>query len=146
MKAVIEDLIEEHLLPSLLSATTTIEPSLNMAKSAEDDPALFHMISVNIDDVGPIFASSDALRQFAEDLKMVAVHGGIAQLESAFPKRGTVAIQVRRRGSALVFRNIEASKDDPKATLPTRLVGKLAEALLLAILSQETKRATHYGC
>lgn len=160
VKAVLEDLIEEHLLPSLLAKTTTtnpdwgdlqvaasrllpegwfIEPSFNLAKPASSDPALFHMISVNRDDVGPVFVSSDALHRFVEDLKAVADHGGVAQLESAFPMGGTSAIQVRRRGSALVFRNIGASKADPKATLPTRLVGKLCQALLLAIRSQETK-------
>lgn len=161
-KAVLEDLIEEHLLPSLLAATTTtspdwadlhiganrllpadwfIEPSFIAGETASGEPALFHMFNVNTDDVGPIFASSEALRQFAEDLKMVAAHGGVAQLESAFPKIGAAAVQVRRRGSALVFRNIE-NHDEPKATLPTRMVGKLYQALLLAIQSQEARKAS----
>ena len=165
-KAVLEDLIEEHLLPSLLVATTTsnpdwgdlqiaanrllpegwfIEPSFNLAKSASGDPALFHMISVNTNDVGPVFASSDALGLFVESLKRVADHGGVAQLESEFPKGGAAAIQVRRRGSALVFRNLGASKVDPKATLPTRLVGKLCQAFLLAVQSQETKLRESYN-
>lgn len=162
VKAVLEDLIEEHLLPSLLAVTKTadpswgdlhiaanrllpedwfIEPSFTGGEPASGDPALFHMLSVNTDDVGPIFATSEALRKFAEDLKEVAAHGGVAQLESAFPKLGTAAVQVRRRGSALVFRNIE-NTDEPKATLPTRLVGKLYQALLLAIKSQEVRRAS----
>jgi len=72
---------------------------------------------------------------------MVAAHGGVAQLDSAFPKIGAAAVQVRRRGAALVFRNIE-NDDEPKATLPTRLVGKLYQALLLAIKSQEARRAS----
>lgn len=159
-KAVLEDLIEEHLLPSLLAATKTtnpdwgdlkiaanrllpedwfLEPSFNLAKSASCAPEMFHLLSVNSDDVGPVFVSSEALGLFIEDLKTVAAHGGVAQLESAFPKAGASAIQVRRRGLALVFRNIGASKKDPKATLPTRLVGKVCQAFLLAIRSQETK-------
>jgi len=161
-KAVLEDLIEEHLLPSLLAESQTaspdwsalqiaanrllpedwfIEPSFTAGATASGDPAMFHMINVNTDDVGPIFASSKALRQFAEDLQMVAAHGGVAQLDSAFPKIGAAAVQVRRRGAALVFRNIE-NDDEPKATLPTRLVGKLYQALLLAIKSQEARRAS----
>lgn len=161
-KAVLEDLIEEHLLPSLLAATKTtspdwadlqiaanrllpedwsIEPSFTAGEAASGDPAMFHMLNVNTDDVGPIFASSKALRQFAEDLKMVAAHGGVAQLESSFPKIGAASVQVRRRGSALVFRNIE-NPDEPKATIPTRLVGKVYQALLLAIKSQEVRRAS----
>ena len=165
VKAVLEDLIEEHLLPSLLAATEAtdpdwgdlqvaanrllpegwfIEPSFTVGSSASGEPGLFHMINVNTDDVGPIFASSEDLGRFAEELKAVAAHGGIAQLESAFPKLGTASIQVRRRGSALVFRNIETS-NEPKATLPTRLVGKLYQALQLAIQSQEKKKATIMG-
>lgn len=161
-KAVLEDLIEEHLLPSLLAATKTtnpdwgdlqiaanrllpedwfIEPSFAAGETASGDPTLYHMLNVNTDDVGPIFVSSKALRQFAEDLKEVAAHGGVAQLESALPKIGTTSVQVRRRGSALVFRNIE-NHDEPKATLPTRLVGKLYQALHLAIKSQEVRRAS----
>jgi len=164
-KAVLEDLIEEHLLPSLLAASETtspdwadlqiaanrllpeewfIEPSFIGGETASGDPALFHMINVNTDEVGPIFVSSQALGQFAEDLKEVAAHGGVAQLESAVPKIGTTAVQVRRRGSALVFRNLE-NPDEPKATLPTRLVGKLYQALLLAIKSQEVRRADLIG-
>ena len=162
VKAVLEDLIEEHLLPSLLAATNAkdpswgdlhiaanrllpetwfIEPSFTAGETASGDPVLFHMLNVNTDDVGPIFASSEALRQLAEDLKAVAAHGGVAQLDSTFPKLGAAAVQVRRRGSALVFRNIE-NPDEPKATLPTRLVGKLYQALLLAIKSQEARRAS----
>ncbi len=158
VKAVLEDLIEEHLLPSLLAAAEMtdpdwselqiaanrlipldwfIEPSFRAA-SPSGEPALFHQLSVNTDDLGPIFASSKALRQFAEDLKLVAAHGGVAQLDSAFPKIGAASIQVRRRGSALVFRNIENSHE-PKATLPTRLVGKLYQAFMLAIQSQEAR-------
>jgi hypothetical protein len=165
IKAVLEDLIEEHLLPSLLAATEEtdpdwgdlqiaanrlipegwfIEPSFTAGTTASGGPALFHMINVNTDDVGPIFASSESLRLFAEDLKAVAANGGIVQLDSAFPKLGAASIQVRRRGSALVFRNIENS-DEPKATLPTRLVGKLYQALQLAIQSQEKKKTTLMG-
>jgi len=161
-KAVLEDLIEEHLLPPLLAATQTaspdwsalqiasnrllpedwfIEPSFTVGETTSGDPAVFHMLNVNTDDVGPIFASSKALRQFAEDLQMVAIDGGVAQLDSAFPKIGAASVQVRRRGAALVFRNIE-NPGEPKATLPTRLVGKLYQALLLAIKSQEVRKVS----
>jgi len=160
-KAVLEDLIEEHLLPSLLAATKTtnpdwgdlqiaanrllpedwfIEPSFNLAKSASCEPEFYHLLSVNSDDLGPIFVSSEKLIVFGEQLKEVAEHGGVAQLDSAFPKMGAAAVQVRRRGSALVFRNIEHSRE-PKATLPTRLAGKLCQAFQLSVLSQEKKKA-----
>jgi hypothetical protein len=160
VKAVIEDLIEGHVLPELRFKGATkglrmswadcqvaanrllpkdwfLEPCFRAPDpKAGGAPGLFLQLDGG-DAFGPVFTTGDALRQFSDELRSVAVVGGRAELETVFPKIGT-NVCIRRRGSALVF---ESEKG--KTTVATRFSDKIIEAFELAILSQELKSITY---
>jgi len=161
VKAVLEGLIDQYILPELVktgAASTDwgdlqvaanrllpndwhLEPSFNGAASPSDPPRLLHMITMG--GVGPIFVTSDALHVFGKNLQLVAATGGTEVLTSMM-KLGPGGIFVRRQGSGLAFRDIDAPRGEPVATFPTRHVDKLVQAFDLAIRSQEAKLKAHY--